>query len=351
LRLKSKTTQTLFDLILDSPKTKEEIALELKVSEKTVANALPSLKRELEKDELFYFVENINPDGERVFFAVKNNDFRVKVKNRIFTHSRSDKYPYIVINLPPPPKGFKSWRLFPIGDNHHGSQSENRNFFEAQIDRVKNTPNAIAILKGDGVENSGKLSPGSSMFHQTITPQKQKESFISLLAPIAHKILWAEGGNHDKDRTMKVHGLDVAKDIAQALNVEYFPGAVYADVLCQDYKWDIMSWHGLSGAMTKAGKLNNVMKKREFHSAHIYFMGHVHDLSSVFDFELIKDPKGLKLTYKKRLYILTGSTQGYFKSYAEEWVLPPIPCGYAIAELYCKGSSRPGDFSATFVLE
>lgn len=351
MKLKNVTTQKIFDLILDHPKTKEEIADDLNVTEKTVTNALPLLKRELEKAELFYFVENLNEDAERVFFITKNNDFRVKIKNRIFSYSRSERFPYIVINLPPPPRGFKSWKIFPIGDNHHGSQSENRKFFESQIERIKKTPNALAILKGDSIENSGKASPGASVFQQTISPQKQKESFITLMAPIAHKILWAEGGNHDKDRSMKVNGSDIARDIAHSLNVEYFIGAVYADIICGDNKWDIMSWHGTSGAMTKSGKINNVMKKREFHSAHIYFMGHVHDLGSVFDFELVKNPKKLELAYKKRLYILTGSTQGYFESYAEEWILPPVPCGYAIAELLCKGSSRPGDFSATFVLE
>lgn len=352
MKFHNKTIEAIFYLILDNPLSRGDIATKLSLAEKTVINSIPWIRKTLEKEGLFYFIENEDPScGEKIYYICKNNDFRIKVKDRIFSCSRAEQFPYLIINLPPPPKGYESWKLYPIGDNHHGVKSEKREFLESQIKEIISSPNALGFIKGDTVEAAGKHSPGASVFDQTMTPQEQKVSFIKLMAPIAHKLLWFEGGNHDKDRTMKINGVDIASDIARALNIEYFPGAIYADIICQDYKWDIMSWHGSSRAGTKFGKMNAIMKKREFHSAHIYFMGHLHDLEAASDFEIVKDPKSLSLKFKKRLFILTGSTQGYFGSYAEEWVIPPFPCGYAVVELHCKGSKRPGDFSAIKVFE
>lgn len=339
------TQRAIFKSIYNRPKTVVSVAESLNVAQKTVSNNLPAIKKSILTDpnSRYSFIKNFDRDGNALYSVVKKKDFTISLKPKIFEWDRIVEVPYIIINLPKPPVGYDKWVIVPFGDIHFGSDSCDNEGLLSWVKWVKDTENVLVILNGDLIENANKESPGSSVFRQLIPPQEQKEQFILLFAQIAHRILYSVRGNHG-NRSVKGCFLDPERDISTALGVEYFEGACYADIICEDLKWEIMSIHGRSQSNSAGGRLNVLQKKSQFHSANIFTMGHVHDLQSMRDYEIVRDPINRTLKLKKRYYVICGTTQRYWNSYAEEWYLAPNKTGMPKIELYCNGSRNPGDY-------
>lgn len=344
------TQQAIFKIIWERPRTKSDIALSLDLSEKTIANNIAQLKKIVDNTDGISFIRNVNKDKDSVYCIVEQRNLIIKLLPKIYTYVRSHDKPYIIINLPSPPKPYTEWIVMPFGDMHYGADTCDVELLKSLIDYVLKTPNVLVLLKGDLIENANKESPGASVYTQVIPPQDQKDQLIELLAPIAHRILYSVRGNHGF-RSVKGAFLDPEKDISHALGIEYFVGAVYADIVCEDnghlFKWEFMSMHGNSHSSTPEGRIKILRKKSEFHSADIYTMGHVHDLQHLYDYEIVRNPQKLTLDIKKRYYVICGTTMNYWKSYAEEWVLQPNKTGFAKIHLSCAGSKTPGGYSVS----
>ena len=164
-----------------------------------------------------------------------------------------------------------------------------------------------------------------------------------MLIPIADRIIFGIQGNHGY-RSVKSNYLDPERDICRALGAEYYTGFVCMDVICQDYRWEFYAIHGRSNAQTPQGRMTQLMKKNQWCSSQFYLMGHVHDLQDFYDHEVVRDPVNLTLKLKKRYYVITGTTQEYFDSYAYRWALQPNKSGFARLNMYCDGSDEPGDY-------
>jgi hypothetical protein len=338
------STEALFRLLLNRTKSNKQILETLDWSQKTLNNNLPILKRSLENDKRYVLIKNFSKSKEPLFLVTEPKSFGVELLPKIYTSNRSNDYPYITYNLPDPP--VDRWVIIPISDLHYGADTFDLKEFKKALKYIKEHDEVLVFLPGDLIENASKESPGSSVFRQLIPPQYQKEQLIELLAPIAHKILFGIRGNHG-NRSVKGHFLDPEKDICDTLKIEYFTGACYWDVICQDHKLEIISTHGTSYSSTVAGKITGLQKKNTFHSANIYTMGHVHDKQILLDYEIIRNPSTSTLELKKRYYLICGTFQGYWNSYAEEAVMPPTKVGFPKITLYCNGSSKPGDYCCT----
>lgn len=341
----NETQKNIFRAIFNRTKTREELSEICGCSIKTICNNIPPLERLISKSDNLFLIRNFNSKNEPIFSINEKKEFIIKVKPKIFKWTKSSSFPYIIINLPPPPIDNK-WIIVPLGDIHFGADSCDVKALTELINWIKENENVLVILNGDLIENASKESPGSSVFRQVIPPQEQKERLLIMLSPIAHRILYSVKGNHG-NRTVKQVFLDPEKDITTALEVEYFDGACYADIICQGHKWEFMSIHGQGGASSISARLNRVFKKNQFHSANVYTMGHVHDIQVTRDYEIIKDPINKTLSLKKRYYVICGTLQSYWKSYAEEWVLPPTNPGIPKIKLYCDKSEKPGDYYAS----
>jgi predicted phosphodiesterase len=337
----------IFKCIFNRAKTKDQIASELNIALRTVENNIAHIKRIIDQNDEFLFVKNYNQDNRPIFAICKKKKFTPKINKKLFTIVKSTDYPYIIINLPEPPRGYNKWVIIPIGDIHYGSDSCDITSLKEWINWVLETPNVLVVLTGDLIENASKDSPGESVFRQLIPPQFQKEQFIELLAPIAHKIVFGLAGNHG-NRSVKSCFLDPERDICTALETEYFSGACYADIICQNYKWELFAMHGGgSSGSTPGGRINKLFKKNQFHSADLFIQGHTHTKDVIEDYEVIRDPTNLSLNIRKRYYLICGTFQKYWDSYAEHWVLPPNRVGVPKISLYCNGSEHPGDYHAS----
>ena len=338
----NKTQQQIFKSIMNIPRSKQEIASALGVSIKTVRNNLPKMGSLLENYNLIHY---IGKNEEDLFSITPKKMWMPKIKDKVFTYSKGQTTPYMVVNLPDPPSG-KEWVLYPFGDMHFGSNSCDYEKLDEQIDLIASQDNAIVMLMGDLIENSNKDSIAEGVYRQIFPPQEQQEKLISKFAPIANKIILNVLGNHG-NRTVKSVYLDPERNICNALEVESFDGMTFVDIICQKHKWEVALLHGTTGSATVGGRINALMKKNVFHSADLYLMGHTHDEQVFSDIELVRNPKLTRLDIKRRSYVLTGGFLKYFGAYPNKSGMSPLPLGVPTISLLCDGSRKPGSLKVT----
>lgn len=87
--------------------------------------------------------------------------------------------------------------IIPISDVHLGSRECMEQEFISFIDKVKDDPNTYLILGGDLINNATRSSV-TNVFEEIMRPADQKKEMAKILAPVAHKILAAVSGNHER---------------------------------------------------------------------------------------------------------------------------------------------------------
>ena len=142
----SDTQRQIFKLIFNRAKSIDNIATTLDLTSKTIQNNLPILRNLIDGDDRYDFIRNFDKDSNPIYSIVKKKDFTVKLQSKIFKWTRSEEHPYMVVNLPFPPKGFDKWCIIPIGDIHYGSDvCDNEGLLE-WVNWIQDTPNILAIL-------------------------------------------------------------------------------------------------------------------------------------------------------------------------------------------------------------
>ena len=87
--------------------------------------------------------------------------------------------------------------IYPVADVHLGSRECMEQEFIDFINYVKDRENAYLILGGDLIDNGLKNSL-TNVYRATMPPSQQKREMANILAPVAHKILAAVEGNHER---------------------------------------------------------------------------------------------------------------------------------------------------------
>lgn len=112
----------------------------------------------------------------------------------------------------------KTITVYPISDVHLGSLEHNAEEWEKFIEKIKSEPYSYVILAGDLMNNATRSSV-SNVFDEVLRPREQKQRLIKYLKPIAHKILCAVSGNHER-RSLKDADDDPMYDIMCKLDLE-----------------------------------------------------------------------------------------------------------------------------------
>lgn len=102
----------------------------------------------------------------------------------------------------------KPVRIHGATDVHFGALEHHHTKFQEFIDIVDGDPNARWFLNGDNIE----LIPPAykiSQRGQSMEPDDQHIKFIERIEPIADKLLFVRGGNHDMIRSVNILGFDV----------------------------------------------------------------------------------------------------------------------------------------------
>ncbi len=195
-------------------------------------------------------------------------------------------------------KNLESVIVVPISDAHYGNPYFSKRRFLETIDYLEADPYAYAVCNGDLCESSIRTSKGE-IFKQVGSPQDQRDWIIKQLTPIKHKILGMTTGNHEM-RIYNEVGIDISKDIADALDVPYRPEGMLLKISfgggnCHHPSAPFVYWgyatHGYGGARTKSAKAVKVERTATWIHADFYIMSHDHVVNVAPDVYLLPDPR------------------------------------------------------------
>jgi len=194
-----------------------------------------------------------------------------------------------------PPK-LKQIQLVPTSDLHYGNHLFSKPHMNKHIQFLAENKDAYTILGGDLIEAVIKSSKGD-IHKQVVSPQKQRDDVIKIFEPIKDKVLGMVTGNHEM-RIYNETGIDISKDIAQALGVPYRPEGILLKISFGDnnnrvdgrpYTYYVYTTHGYGGARTKAAKAVKVERLANWIDADVYIMSHDHVVNVAPDVYLMPD--------------------------------------------------------------
>ncbi len=172
---------------------------------------------------------------------------------------------------------FTEAKVIVLSDLHYGNPFCSLKQFHRTVDFIKKNDNCYCFLNGDLCEAVTKNSKGD-VYTQKVTPQEQRDAVIALLKPIQDKVLACTTGNHEA-RIYNETGVDLTKDIAEALGVPYRPEGMLFKIFfgqganrVQNQRYVFTSYitHGYGGARTKASKAVKVERTASWISADYY---------------------------------------------------------------------------------
>jgi hypothetical protein len=228
-------------------------------------------------------------------------------------------------------------RLVPLFDVHYGHHAHKAEKFDAYIQYIKDTPNVFTWGGGDLLENA--LDDGRGMsYEQSEHPSRQIDVMAEKLAPIAHKILFLQPGNHEW-RTYNKAGIEPTQVLAKVLNIPYFDGPVILDILGMNHRWRIHSQHGNTNSRTKGGKMNAAAAPRRWTNGVNFFVsGHVHDPIVNSETLVDVDPVEGRLVYLPQYTVVAPSFMGFEGTYAYRAGYSPPGLGGVSMSLYADGA-------------
>ncbi len=248
----------------------------------------------------------------------------------------------------------KQLRIIPLSDIHYGNPLCSLKHLDRTLTLVAENEDMCVIGTGDLCESTLKSSKGD-IYKQVGTPQDQRDWIIERLYPIKEKILGMTTGNHEM-RIYNETGIDISKDIAEALSVPYRPEGILIKIMFgsgNEYKVDrpYTYWgyatHGYGGARTKSAKAVKVERVATWIHADFYIMSHDHVVNIAPDIYLMPDNRGTikdgvmtgKITAKRKMLIKSSA---YLKwgGYSEMLGFPPVDLETPIIKLSGEGHPR-----------
>ena len=165
-----------------------------------------------------------------------------------------------------------------IGDSHCDIEK-----IKQEIEYVKNTTNAYAILNGDLLNNAIKTSV-SDIYSEKMTPMQEMQTCVELFEPIKDKILCITTGNHER-RTYNGAGIDMMEIVAKELGI----GSKFAGngaVLFVRFGWNkarkrkqwysIYVTHGSGGGRKEGAKVARLADMASIVDCDVYIHSHTH---------------------------------------------------------------------------
>ena len=284
--------------------------------------------------ELF---QTVDEHHNSIYVLIPEVPVDYELKERVWTYRwQPNGQPYLWVQFPDDFNG-KKLKVVPIADLHEGNQACNLTKFKEWVNWIKSRDDTFAFINGDLFENAhGDSNRGVAIYEQTTRPRGQLDELVHILAPIAHKILWAIPGNHeDRSRT---RDYDPLEWLCERLGIPYSYEPIYVDILWKGFVFDFFCQHGNTGSQTKGGKMNAASRPQKFQE-HVMFtvMAHVHDATTNTTVRICRDRTNFKLLEKKQYVLICPAFLSYFGSYASKHLYEPGAQGTINCELFANG--------------
>ncbi len=260
------------------------------------------------------------------------------------------EFTYYAVDLP---SSLKVVKIAPTSDIHYGNPSCSLKHLNQHIEYIKSDPEMFTFLNGDMIESVTRFSKGE-IHKQAGSPGDQRDFIINLFKPIKQKILGVTQGNHER----RVEDIDIAKDIAEALDTPYrAEGMLLKISFGSGNEWHpnkpYVYWgyftHGYGGARTKSAKAVKVERVGQWMHADFYVMSHDHVVNVSPDIYLYPDPRthieketGFrvgKLRAHRKMLIKSNAFLRW-GGYAEAGGFPPSDLSTVIITLDGSGKKR-----------
>ena len=251
------------------------------------------------------------------------------------------------------PSSLRVVRLATVSDIHYGNPYCSLKYLRQNIEYIKSNPEVYTFLNGDMIESATRYSKGE-IHKQVGSPGDQRDFIIKLFKPIKGKVLGVTQGNHER----RIEDVDVAKDIAVALEVPYraegmllkisFGGGNNGHPEKPYVYWGYFT-HGYGGARTKSAKAVKVERTAQWMHADFYVMSHDHVVNVAPDIYLIPDNRthidketGFKVGKVKahRKMLIKSNALLKWGGYAEAGGFPPSDLAMVVISLAGTGKKR-----------
>lgn len=203
-----------------------------------------------------------------------------------------------------------------VGDVHVGSPQCNTELVLEALDELWGC-GAFVVGMGDYIENATKHSV-SDVYGQVLPPQEQLNKVRRLFQRFADagRLIGLLRGNHEI-RTYRSTGFSPTRVLCDSLGVSYLGDAQFLKVRAGGNNYHVYVTHGFSGARTRGGKINALIRLTRCAVADLYVMGHVHDLEHVVRPTLRVDNRNKVVVRRDAHFVLSGHFLDYVGSYAQ----------------------------------
>lgn len=278
----------------------------------------------------FNFCEGRNHFQEKTSYLERSISGReIKVEPRVWTMLHSENDPdYLAIIFPPEldftkDQSKNALRIFPIDTVKYGDHRCDEDRFKKFL-RYLEKPYAFAFLNGAIIGGSG---------YDKISAVVIRDEFRRLLAPYAHKILWAQSGQHEQ-RMTRVDGVEPLQAICRDLGIYHTDRPVSADIYWKLPTKPIESYaiHGCSNARKDGAKANSardIVMLQNF--PHFTFVGHLQEGMSMTYTVRRLDPIKHKIKEQPANVIICPGFMKFEGSDAEKKGYPPPATGTVVA--------------------
>lgn len=210
--------------------------------------------------------------------------------------------------------------LMMMTDLQYGHRAFKADRFNQYRDWILSKPNRFVFLGGDIIDAATKLSVGDP-HDNSCAPDRQVEGVLTLLKPLAGRILGYVGGNHER-RTQTTYG-DSGRVIATWLKLPYSAGFQFFDIHFGKHRpFKVTMHHGTGSAQTKGAKAQMLHRLMQKGDSQVYLCGHLHDVVVLYDWRQHRAPdKTIQL--QKIAGVMSSSFLDYWNTYAEVAGLAP----------------------------
>ena len=254
-------------------------------------------------------------------------------KRRVKIEKPESEFPELIVTVP------DSWdriQIAPLFDVHIGSGDHDAELFARHLEWIRRTPDVLTWNGGDMVENATKYSPGASAICQKGTPNEQLFQAAKQLASIQHKMLFAIPGNHE-DRTFNEAGVDGAEQLAEHLQLPYFPDYCFLTIKWRGNTFRGCVHHGSGAAQTPGAQRNAARKDMPWAHFDFYWTGHLHQPMVDIVFQTDFEQATGRIFERNSTVIISPSYVRYFGGYAAKRRMAPGSRGLIAATLNSDG--------------
>jgi predicted phosphodiesterase len=229
--------------------------------------------------------------------------------------------------------------IIPIADVHLGARECMEQEFIKFIDSIKDKPNVYLVLGGDLINNATRSSV-TNIFEEIMRPADQKKEMSKILAPVAHKILAAVSGNHERrsgkdadddptyDILCKIDREDVYRENMAFVKFQFGDPAKNGE---NNPTYTIVVTHGAGGGALTSGA---VLKGERFGYAidgmDALIMGHTHKPFTTQPGKIVIDKYNNKVSVKPFKVINMTSWLDYSGYAAAKMLLPSSHCMHTL---------------------